>query len=649
MIRRIVAVLLAGATVIACAQTDSPAPAARKTIHDSPGLYGRDVATDGRIAYGEYISGKSAIFVSDGDGKGARRVSFGIWDTTPIWSADGKWIAFTRDAGGHNDAVIIPSDSGPERIVANTPADEASSAWLPDGSGMLFSRGTARGSETWLYKLADGTSAKLFDVDGSASSLPSPDGKFIVYTLRKGGKTTIWAWNVITKTHRQLTTEGFEDMNFGSVSPDSRSVLYQSYRTGTNDIWRVDIASARSEQLTKDVAQDGLPRWSPDGKKIVFLSNRGGQPDLWIMSSTGESDVQRLTDDAIQEGTPAFTRDGRGILVDVVRGQPHLYSIPIAGGSPAALTSGDWAVADADVSRDGMQIVYVGNKNGDEDIWTVPVGGGESVLVSGAPGLDIQPTWSPDGKQIAFTSSRAGNADIWIVPAAGGTATRFTDWPGNESRPRWSPDGKSIAFLSDRETSGVDIWAMPAAAGQPMRLTTLGLIGQQFSWSPDSRSIVFQAQSEAARGIAVFTVPSSGGAPKQIAPATSFRPRWSPDSRAISLSSCTGGYCVRQIWSADGKFIRGLNSTPNVYEWDGIFSADGSQMLVGWQDLVGDGGNRLDIRSTSDGKTRLIAGPDGYTMVVFGFGDGERVALAGGIRNGNTLQRIEVPAAAKSP
>ena len=643
MIKRIVA-MLAGTAVLACARTDSPAAAARTTILESPGLYGRDIAADGRLAYGEYISGKSAIFVADSEGKHARRVSFGIWDINPIWSADGKWIAFSRDAGGHSDAVIIPSDSGPERVVGGTPADEAASAWLPDGSGVLFSRGTSRGSETWLYKLADGTSAKLFEVDGSTSSFPSPDGKFIVYTLQKGGKTTIWAWDATTKTHRQLTTEGFESMNFGSVSPDSRSVLYQSFRTGTYDIWRVDITSGNSEQLTKDVAQDGIPRWSPDGKRIVFLSNRGGQPDLWIMSSNGESDVQRLTDDAILENLPAFTRDGRGVLADVVRGQPHLYSLPVAGGSPVALTSGDWAVLEAEVSRDGTQIVYVGTRNGDQDIWTVPVRGGESVLVSGAPGVDIQPSWSPDGKQIAFASSRAGNSDILIAPAAGGTATRLTDWPTGESRPRWSTDGKSIAFLSNRESSGVDIWTIPVAGGQPTRLTTLGLIGPQFYWSPDSKSIVFQSQAEASGGIAVFTVSANGGPPKQIAPATSFRPRWSTDGRSISLSTCTGGYCVREIWSSDGKFLRRLNPKPNVYEYDGIFSANGSQILVGWQDLVGDGGNRVDLRSTADGKARLLAGPEGYTMVVAGFGDAERVVIAGGIRNGNTIQRIEVPA-----
>ena len=96
--------------------------------------------------------------------------------------------------------------------------------------------------------------------------------------------------------------------------------------------------------------------------------------------------------------------------------------------------------------------------------------------------------------------------------------------------------------------------------------------------------------------------------------------------------------------------LRRLNSKPNVYEWDGIFSADGSQILVGWQDLVGDGGNRIDIRSATDGKLRTLSGPEGYSiLVVAGFGDAERVVIASGILNGNTLQRIEVPAPIKSP
>ncbi len=647
MTRQIIA-FLAGATVLACARADSPAESGRTTIVPGPGAYGYDFSKDGRLAFAKYVDGKSAIYVTDGAGKDARRVSFGIWDTAPLWSPDGKWIAFSRDAGGHSDAVIVPSDSGPERVVGGTSADEGSNAWLPDGSGILFSRGTARGLETWTYNIAAGSSAKLFEVDGSTTSFPSPDGKFVVYELRKRGKSTLWLWDPEKKTHRQLTTEGFENVSFGGVSPDGRSVLYESYRTGTSDLWRIDLASGNRQQLTKDIASDGAGRWSPDGTRIVFISTRGGQPDVWVLT-TGEADVQRLTDDALTEGVPGWTPDGRGVVVNVGLGQGHLYSLPVAGGAPVPLTSGDWSVLNAEVSRDGLQVAYVGTRNGDPDIWTMPVRGGAAVLVSGGPGADDEPSWSPDGKQIAFVSRRSGNADIWIAPAAGGTATRFTDWPTYESRPRWSPDGRTIAFLSNRETSGLEIWTMPVAGGRATQLTTLGLVGQQFYWKPDSKAIVLQAQVETSGGLAVFTVPANGGAPKLIAPATSFWPMWSPDGRVIKLGKCTAGYCVTELWSAEGKYLRTLSAKPNVYEHAAVWSADGSRLLIGWQDLVGDGGNRVDIRSATDGKARLLAGPPGYTMLPVGFGDGDKVAIAGSAPNGSALQRIEVPAPGKSP
>lgn len=640
--------MLAGATLFACARTDSPARAGRTTIVPGPGTYGYDFSKDGRLAFAKYVGGKSAIFVANGAGKDARRVSFGIWDTAPLWSPDGKWIAFSRDAGGHSDAVLVPSDSGPERIVGGTSADEGSNAWLPNGSGILFSRGTARGFETWAYNVADGSTAKLFEADGSTNSFPSPDGKFVVYTLRKGGKSTIWLWDNAKKTHRQLTTEGFEYVSFGNVSPDGRSVLYESYRTGTSDLWRIDLATGNRQQLTKDVASDGSGSWSPDGTRIVFMSNRGGQPDVWMLT-TGESDVQRLTDDALAEWVPGWTPDGRGVVVNVGLGQAHLYSLPGAGGAPVPLTSGNWTVLDAEVSRDGSQVAYVGTSNGDADIWTMPVRGGAAVLVSGGPGPDDDPAWSPDGKQIAFASSRSGNRDIWIAPAAGGTATRLTDWPTGESRPRWSPDGRTIAFLSNRESSGLDLWTIPVAGGRAAQLTTLGLVGRQFYWSPDSKTIVLQAQVETSGGLAVFTVPAKGGPPKLVAPATSFMPNWSPDGRAIKVAKCTAGYCVTEIWSAEGKFLRRLSASPNVYEFAAAWSADGSQLLIGWQDLVGDGGNRVDIRSATDGKARLLAGPPGYNMAPVGFGDGDRAAVAIGGPNGSALQRIEVPLPLKSP
>ena len=132
--------LFTALAAVSCGGGETRAGARRTTLPPGPALYlGFDFSKDGRIAYGKFIDGKAAIYVANGDGTNAHRVSFGVWDSGPLWSPDGKWIVFGRDAGGQGDVVIIPADSGAERIVAGTPASEGPNAWLSDGSGVVLS------------------------------------------------------------------------------------------------------------------------------------------------------------------------------------------------------------------------------------------------------------------------------------------------------------------------------------------------------------------------------------------------------------------------------------------------------------------------------------------------------------------------------
>jgi Tol biopolymer transport system component len=636
--------LLATAAVIGCG-TGSDAPPSttttkRTTLLPGPGAFGFEFSKDGRLAYSKLIDGKAAVFVADADGRNARRVSFGVWDIAPTWSPDGKWIAFERDAGGHNDAIIVPADSGAERAVGTTPTRESPSAWLPDGSGLLFRRGGLRGQEIWLYQMADGSSAKQLDLDGSVDAYPSPDGKSLLYSLSKNGKSTIWLWDREKKTSRQLTTEGLENIGYYSFSPDGRSIIYGSRRTGTSDLWRLDVASGEQRQVTQDIADDYNGRWSPDGSRILFTSTRGGQPDLWVLT-TGESDVQRLTEDAVSEDDAQWASDGRSIYTRVGLGRTHLYAVPVAGGQPVALTSGDWAVCTAQVSHDGTQVAYCGSKNGDEDIWVVPVAGGASRLVSGAPGFDAQPDWAPDGKHLAFSSVRGGNPDVWITPVDSGPAVRLTDWPSEEGTPRWSPDGKTIAFLSSREAPGADLWIMPAQGGTPKRLTRVGTV-DTYRWSPDGRSIAYGAQSDAAGGQAVFIVPAGGGEPKRFSPPPSLNPEWRPDGRELKVMQCDKGYCSTDIWSVEGKRLRTLTTRKDPYEFALEWSSDGSQVLVSWQDIFASGENKVDLRPSAGGSSRTLDAPAGFTMAAIGFANGDKTAILLGGPYGTSLQRIDV-------
>ncbi len=650
MMRRTIGLLVALA-VVACGRTDMRVGADRPTVATSADMLSHDYAPDGRLAVAKYVAGKVAIYVMGADSSNAKRVSFGVWDWNGLWSPDGKWIAVDRDLGGNGDVAIVPSDSGAERMVAGTGANELIGDWLPDASGLVFLRTGDKGNAAWLYLMADGSSTKLFDVDGSVVyATPSPDGRGIAYSLAKDGKSTLWFWDRATRKHRQLTMEGFEAIAPKCFSPDGRSILYESRRTGTLDLWRLEVATGERSQLTQDVADDASGAWSSDGSRIVFTSNRGGQPDVWILT-TGEGDVQRVTDDAIAEADPAWSPDGRSIVAVVRPGHTHLVSFPISGGPHVALTSGDWNVDLAYVvSPDGSQVAFAANKNGDYDIWTIPAAGGEPKLVSGAPGFDGLPSWSPDGTRIAFTSVRSGNRDVWITAADGsGSATQLTNWPTDEGTPQWSPDGETILFRSERESPGADLWTVPVAGGAPKRITRVGSVDLTFRWSPDSKLIAFSAHSTAAGGPVVFTIPAGGGVPQAWTRPTAFNPLWSPDGRQIAVSQCGAGYCATEVRGLDGSGVTRLNPDSVVYELGMSWSSDGSQLLIPSQNLSGDGSYGISLRPVSVGAGRMLPVPTGMTAARVRFARGDSVAIAILSPNSVLLQRIAVPAPTKIP
>ena len=658
MMRQLLGVFALG-SLFGCGPTSNPTAGTRTTVVPQVNMSGTNgsaaVLPDGRIVYAKYVQGKAAIYVASAEGSNERRLTFGVWDYgSTIASPDSKWIAFRRDLGGQSDVLIVPIEGGDERVVAASASNETPTGWLADGSGLLFTSSTSRGATLSLYLMRDGSSAPVFDVEGSVSGYLSPDGRLIGYQLTKTGKNTIWVYDRDKRSHRQLTTEGFETLSLIPFSPDGKSLVYESRRTGTSDLWRVQLASGERRQLTQDIADDVNPRWSPDGSRIAFSSTRGGQPDLWVLS-TGEGDVERLTDDAVSEMLYGWAPDGLSVIAGVGRGSSHIYRLPTVGTGPVALTSGAWTVVgnnDADptidVSRDGLQVAYAGTKNGDPDIWTVAVAGGESRLVAGGPSIETNPTWSPDGKRIAFTSTRSGNPDIWVSAVDGGTPVQLTNWQGSEDVAHFSPTGLEIAFLSDHESSGKDLWVVPAAGGQSRRLTTLGTLTGRLRWNPDGMSLAFDARIAGSGGPAVFIVAAAGGATRQVTPASSFAPAWSPDGRDLAVSMCQGGYCGTEVWSSAGKRLRRLATDSVVYEFVREWSPDQSTMMIGFQALTEDGGDRVALRPAVGGPATILAGPAGFSIDNMKIGLAGKAVIATGAPYGTRLDRIAVPAIAKT-
>ena len=164
---------------------------------------------------------------------------------------------------------------------------------------------------------------------------------------------------------------------------------------------------------------------------------------------------------------------------------------------------------------------------------------GPSVPFTFDPGLTTDPSLSADGRLIAYASSRGGgrNLDIYVQQMTGGAAIRLTDNVANDDQPDVSPDGSLVAFHSDRHPAGIYV---ASTLGGTARL--LAPEGRAPRFSPDGRFVAFETGTKAAP-IAVtntrnvFIVPSTGGAPIQLATnlVNAGGPTWAPDGTSLMV------------------------------------------------------------------------------------------------------------------
>src|SRR5262249_26011367 len=117
----LLAMLLVAAN-LACAAEDAPLLATEPTIS------GREIV----FVYGGYLWSVSRA------GGEARQLTTGGHESSPYFSPDGKWIAFTGQYDGNDDVYVMPAAGGEPRRLTWHPANDAAVGWTPDGKRVLF-------------------------------------------------------------------------------------------------------------------------------------------------------------------------------------------------------------------------------------------------------------------------------------------------------------------------------------------------------------------------------------------------------------------------------------------------------------------------------------------------------------------------------
>jgi Tol biopolymer transport system component len=233
------------------------------------------------------------LFQSDMDGDndiyrmtrdGLRKLTDNSWnDEYPRWSSDGLRIAFSANPHGNYGIYVMNADGTSYASVVDSPADETEPAWLPDGSGIAFTRNDA----LWTIDLQTREEARVIPDYSRTHGLSdfSPAAPFVAFT---GHRTVGWDVFIYDRAERRVApiTEGGRSCR-PRFSPDGRKIAFVSSKAdGKGDIWVMNADGTEKTRLTeRDATADYYPAWSPDGLSIVFASSEGHSPktDRWAL------------------------------------------------------------------------------------------------------------------------------------------------------------------------------------------------------------------------------------------------------------------------------------------------------------------------------------------------------------------------------
>ncbi len=255
------------------------------------------------------------ISVANADGSGLRKLTRGPGvDCNPVWSPDGRKIAFQRllvrgegdkIVGFDFDVYVINADGSEERNLTGDALSERP-MWSPDGRKIAFKSGPDGAGGVYVMN-ADGSERRLLADSGARlrhQACPncggighvawSPDGRKMLL-IRFGPSygydsrnSYVVVMNADGSGLRRLK-RNVEPGNGGSPSwsPDGRKIVFVNLRDGNFDVYVMNADGSGQRNLTRHPSHDSDPEWSPDGKKIAFTTKREGNFEIYVMNADG--------------------------------------------------------------------------------------------------------------------------------------------------------------------------------------------------------------------------------------------------------------------------------------------------------------------------------------------------------------------------
>ncbi|HTY01746.1 MAG TPA: S41 family peptidase [Bacteroidota bacterium] len=406
------------------------------------------------------------------------------YEYAPVWSHDGKSVAFASDRYGNFDVFVMPSSGGEAKRLTFHSAREIPSSFTADDKAVLFAAYRQElatnaqfpvGLMTQLYSVpvTGGRVSMVLPVPALDATLDAKGDKLIYHDIkgyesdwRKHHTSSVtrdvWVYDFKTKQYTQLTRFAGEDRN-PVFDANDNDFYYLSEQSGSFNIFKSSLADPTKQTalthftrnpvrfLTR--AKDNTLCFDYDGE--IYTMQPGGEPRKVSIrvDVDGRNTIDKIV--PVNEGfTEAKLSPNGKEFAYIFRGEIFVSSME--GGITKRITNTPWQERSVSFSPDGRSLVYAAEKDSNWDVYRVSIVRKEepyfyasTILkeetVIATPAEEYQPAYSPDGKEVAYLENRVTLKVVNLATKetrAILSADKNYSYADGDQYYQWSPDGK---------------------------------------------------------------------------------------------------------------------------------------------------------------------------------------------------------------
>lgn len=488
-------------------------------------------------------------------------------ESAPAFSPDGNEVAFvfSDDYAKERSGIYTTYIGGEKPLQLTGDPRDCCPVWSPDGRSIAFAQVDLQNSTIYALPALGGTRRKIYSIENDYKEhygKPprfswSPDGHYLAVSTRMASDPAatqalraIALLSLSDSTIRPLTSpppDASADW-CPTFSPDGKLIAFlRSSGPGeVDDLYVVSTNGGEPKRLTFDKRDiNGAPSWTPDSREIIFPSSRAGLSALWRIAVSG-GEPRRVEGVGTSTFEPAVALKTQRLAYRSELEHVNLWVVPLRDAKhvaqpPQLLLATKGHAFLPDFSPDGRKIAFESTQSGYDEIWTVNSDGSNPMQLTFLNGMAGTPRWSYDGRFVAFDYLPVDHREIYLAEVSGGPPHILPTVPGAENTvPSWSRDGKWVYFSSNRGNESTQIWKVPyPSGGAPVQLTRNGGVG------PVESADGFVYYAKALSTDEIWKVPAGGGEETLMMKGTglAFWPDW-----ALSPA---GIYFIKREWNGN--------------------------------------------------------------------------------------------------